>query len=541
MAHNQTEQHQGMMMMTGESDSSPETIEKQTPLDENGFGKQKQTTGSSSSKGRSRRVWTRDEDERLRLLVSYWGDQCGKNGHWDKISSHFDNRTNKDCRKRWFHSLDPKLKRGRWTEHEDKVLIEAYKKMGPVWHRIAQLIPGRTDDQCSKRYNDVLDPNISNRLRTWTAEEDRLLLELVKKHGTRWRNIAKEMDGRTGLTCRNRWRKLVSPPSNTNKEHTQQQPSEQQASHQPIKAASQSPAPSSPNEGDISMDKQVDGTQQHHHNNHPSSGLSTSSNSPQPPQQQMLSQQQPAPPPPALQQQQLPHQQQLPPNFTQQLSHPSASPSGNSSSFSPQHNGNNGPHTTSMETHYTFTLGQDNKHTSLNSKQLEDLVTFMSRSGQQVVIHQHNHHHHYYNNNNNNSSAPQQQQNPSMHNRYTHPNNAGTTPSIEAAAAAATLSNQMPQQQPPAPHHTTIPPEPTTRSNSSTPIPSVTMPHNNRRKSQTTVASSNLHNNNNSSSAAPTPGFLGLDIMDMSEDVLALDEEIPMNFEAFDGIPFNPS
>lgn len=163
------------------------------------------------SKAKSRRTWSAEEDEKLRLLVSYWGDQCGRNGHWDKISSHFVNRTNKDCRKRWFHSLDPKLKRGRWTPHEDEVLLEAYKKLGPSWHKISQLIPGRTDDQCSKRYNDVLDPNISERLRPWTPEEDKRLLELVQKFSTKWRLISKEMEGRTGLTCRNRWRKLVSP------------------------------------------------------------------------------------------------------------------------------------------------------------------------------------------------------------------------------------------------------------------------------------------------------------------------------------------
>lgn len=166
--------------------------------------------GTPVSDKRVRRKWTREEDEKLRLLVSYWGDQCGKNGHWDKISAQFDNRTNKDCRKRWFHSLDPKLKRGRWTEREDQVLMEAHEKLGPSWHKIAQLIPGRTDDQCSKRYNDVLDPSISGRLREWKPEEDDKLLDLVNVYGTQWRNISKQMEGRTGLTCRNRWRKLVS-------------------------------------------------------------------------------------------------------------------------------------------------------------------------------------------------------------------------------------------------------------------------------------------------------------------------------------------
>ena len=29
-----------------------------------------------------------------------------------------------DCRKRWFHSLDPSLRKGRWTEEEDDKLVD---------------------------------------------------------------------------------------------------------------------------------------------------------------------------------------------------------------------------------------------------------------------------------------------------------------------------------------------------------------------------------------------------------------------------------
>lgn len=159
---------------------------------------------------RTRRTWTPQEDSKLRTLVAEWGDQRGKNSHWDKISESMEGRTSKDCRKRWFHSLDPTLKRGRWTADEDRILIEAYESYGPAWNRIAQLISGRTDDQCSKRYNDVLDPNVQNRLRQWTKEEDDLLIKMFQEHGTQWKIIASKMEGRTGLTCRNRWRKLAA-------------------------------------------------------------------------------------------------------------------------------------------------------------------------------------------------------------------------------------------------------------------------------------------------------------------------------------------
>lgn len=163
-----------------------------------------------SSRPRERRKWNEEEDTRLRTLVAEWGDQRGKNSNWDKISESMEGRSSKDCRKRWFHSLDPTLRRGRWTPDEDRILIEAYDSLGPAWNRIAQLIPGRTDDQCSKRYNDVLDPKIKTRLREWTQDEDDLLMRLFKEEGTQWKIIASRMDGRTGLTCRNRWRKLAS-------------------------------------------------------------------------------------------------------------------------------------------------------------------------------------------------------------------------------------------------------------------------------------------------------------------------------------------
>lgn len=165
--------------------------------------------GGASS--RARRKWTKEEDEKLRLLVSTWGDGAGRQSNWDKIASSFDGRSSKDCRKRWIRSLDPKLRHGKWSPTEDRILIEARERFGTSWQRISQLIPGRTDDQCAKRYNDVLDPSVQDRLRPWSPDEDEKLLALRAKHGARWQLIAKELPGRTGLVCRNRFRKLARP------------------------------------------------------------------------------------------------------------------------------------------------------------------------------------------------------------------------------------------------------------------------------------------------------------------------------------------
>lgn len=426
------------------------------------------------SKGRIRRVWTPEEDEKLRLLVSYWGDQCGKNGHWDKISSHFVNRTSKDCRKRWFHSLDPKLKRGRWTEHEDKVLIEAYKKMGPVWHRIAQLIPGRTDDQCSKRYNDVLDPNISNRLRSWSQEEDQLLLRLVKKHGTKWRHIAKEMEGRTGLTCRNRWRKLVSPSVTRDQNSASQNP---QTSLQP-------------GSGPQAMQNPPNG---------PPQPVPQQQNSVALPQQQQQQQHQQ---PPALQAH-AQNQAQPPlgqdPNLTRSQPSRSNSPRASSPSSSEDsiNNNTNLTNSTTTQTHYTYTIGSETKHVPLTSGELKDLVDALTKSGQQITLHQHNyHHHHYYGSANGANSS-------------IGPNGvANGAPNTSVLASRSRDMSLGPSQSNTG----------GTSTNNGTPGPGL-------------------------STAATPSGFLaGMDLIGVEDDVLAeFDEDLALDFESFDGIPFNPS
>ncbi|KAH7310697.1 Homeodomain-like protein, partial [Stachybotrys elegans] len=152
--------------------------------------------------------WTPWEDQSLRNRIAQYGHARGSEGRWTEIAQGIPGRTAKDCRKRWFHSLDPSLRKGRWTEDEDRILLEAYSRLGPAWKQIADLIPGRKDDQCSKRYVDILGPLAKNRLSGWTPEEDQILRESVNDLGHRWAAVALKLPGRPPLTCRNRWRCL---------------------------------------------------------------------------------------------------------------------------------------------------------------------------------------------------------------------------------------------------------------------------------------------------------------------------------------------
>lgn len=131
---------------------------------------------------------------------------------WDVLATRFKHtvRTSKDVRKRWTGSLDPNLKKGKWTQEEDEQLLKAYEEHGPHWLSISMDIPGRTEDQCAKRYIEVLGPGSKGRLREWTLEEDLNLISKVKAYGTKWRKISSEMEFRPSLTCRNRWRKIIT-------------------------------------------------------------------------------------------------------------------------------------------------------------------------------------------------------------------------------------------------------------------------------------------------------------------------------------------
>ncbi|SCU85184.1 LAME_0D00430g1_1 [Lachancea meyersii CBS 8951] len=186
--------------------------------------------GYQTHRLKARKPWSKEEDDLLRSCVNkhllQFGFENGiesmktiqqsnevcKNMPWDEIAVHFDRtvRKPKDIRKRWVSSLDPNLRKGKWTLKEDELLMRSFAQWGPHWLKVSSEIPGRTEDQCAKRYIEVLDPSTKDRLRDWRLEEDLALISKVKLYGTSWRKISLEMESRPSLTCRNRWRKIIT-------------------------------------------------------------------------------------------------------------------------------------------------------------------------------------------------------------------------------------------------------------------------------------------------------------------------------------------
>ncbi|KAJ8760904.1 hypothetical protein K2173_021942 [Erythroxylum novogranatense] len=94
-----------------------------------------------------------------------------------------------------------------WTPQEDDILREQIKLHGTEnWSIIASEFKDKTTRQCRRRWYTYL--NSDFRRGGWSPEEDMLLCEAQKVFGNRWTEIAKVVSGRTDNAVKNRFSTL---------------------------------------------------------------------------------------------------------------------------------------------------------------------------------------------------------------------------------------------------------------------------------------------------------------------------------------------
>ena len=118
--------------------------------------KENQSIEKKNRKNYSKRLFTNEEDEKLKILIQQYGDD------WKKISKEMKDRNIRQCKERYLHYLSPNIKRSEWSSKEDFSLIKLIDEHGKKWKIFEKHFPGRTEIDIRNRFN-VLARNISKK------------------------------------------------------------------------------------------------------------------------------------------------------------------------------------------------------------------------------------------------------------------------------------------------------------------------------------------------------------------------------------------
>jgi hypothetical protein len=124
------------------------------------------------------------------------------------IASKITGRHALQCSQHWYKVLDPTLVKGFWSPAEDAKLLQM--KTDPLaeysWKDISKVIETRSQKQCRERWTNTVNPKLKKG--RFSEEEDDLLLNLWRKYGSRWSIIADHLEGRTQTKIRDRFKTM---------------------------------------------------------------------------------------------------------------------------------------------------------------------------------------------------------------------------------------------------------------------------------------------------------------------------------------------
>ena len=136
-----------------------------------------------------RRKWTPNESNHLLDLVK----KFGKN--WKRVAKQLKHRRAGQCQQKYVSLVEAK-KKFRWSNSEDELIKQWVTTNGPYkWFHCAKRIKGRIGKQCRERWFCSLNPVVNKG--KWSVKEQGKMFNALCLKGPFWSQISKVMISRT--------------------------------------------------------------------------------------------------------------------------------------------------------------------------------------------------------------------------------------------------------------------------------------------------------------------------------------------------------
>lgn len=107
------------------------------------------------------------------------------------------------------NGLKKKRKIKTWTNEEDELLIRLYNEHPKKWSVISGLMTDRNENQCLHRYRRL--SQLGRQRKIWNQDEDDAVRKMIRKFGKNWKLLSEMLGTKTGKQIRERYINKLDP------------------------------------------------------------------------------------------------------------------------------------------------------------------------------------------------------------------------------------------------------------------------------------------------------------------------------------------